>query len=121
MTGLRLDDIRPSNEEAGVQGACLDTLPAYLPRGSQLTGLPCLTGRLPSLDDNAPLYTMHSFYAARALSEARSLRPEAVIYTDVASLQLAEVAVFMGSKFDSTWDSMARYKMRMLKNNVNYI
>ena len=108
MAGLRLDNIRPTNEATGQQGVCMASQPAYLPRGIQLSGLPCLGSRLPSLDD-ARLYTVQSLYGSEAVAVASNAKSEAVIYTDVASLKMPELAVFVGSKVDSTWDNMARY------------
>ena len=108
VAGLRLDNIRPTNEATGQQGVCMASQPAYLPRGIQLSGLPCLGSRLPSLDD-ARLYTVQSLYGSEAVAVASNAKSEAVIYTDVASLKMPELAVFVGSKVDSTWDNMARY------------
>jgi len=110
LTGLRLHNIRPTNEDMRGQNACPGGLPGYLPRGIDLSGLPCLGSRLPST--NASMFTVHSAYSREAVALASRLntRADAVLYKDVASLWMNDTAVFLGSRQESTWEAMSRYK-----------
>ena len=113
LVGLRLHNIRPTNEDTRGQNACPGGLPGYLPRGIDLSGLPCLGSRLPSI--NASLFTVHSRYSRDAVAAVSRLSPneDAVLYKDVASMWMNDMAVFLGSREESTWEGMARYTQQV--------
>jgi hypothetical protein len=107
LSGLRWNNIRPTNEDPRGQAKCAASQPDYLPRGLDVSGLPCLASRLPSR--NVSLYTVHSQYGREAVAVANRLRTKAVLFTDMVSMEMPVLAVFLGSKWESTWDGMARY------------
>ena len=95
-------DISPKDESSN---PCV--VPSYIPKGLDISSLPCLTYWIPSRSTS--MYNTHSAYGRKVLQEAfKTFSETSHIRSDIATVGMPKEVTFSGSKVSATWNGMQR-------------